>query len=113
MLSFNDFGLIIMTRKRVKQSLERTMCAPCDYCEGAGWVKSPATVCYEILMEARRLSKNVEDVRRTTLRVHPDVANTLRNSEREVLDEIEAYLGAIDIASDKSVHQGQFDFAFV
>ena len=112
-LSFNDFGLIIMTRKRVKQSLERTMCAPCDYCEGAGWVKSPATVCYEILMEARRLSKNVEDVRRTTLRVHPDVANTLRNSEREVLDEIEAYLGAIDIASDKSVHQAQFDFAFV
>src|SRR6476620_7482147 len=30
-LSFNDFGLIIMTRKRVKQSLERTMCAPCEY----------------------------------------------------------------------------------
>src|SRR5262249_10795313 len=54
-LSFNDFGLIIMTRKRVKQSLERTMCAPCEYCEGAGWVKSPATVCYEILAEARRL----------------------------------------------------------
>lgn len=112
-LSFNDFGLIIMTRKRVKQSLERTMCAPCDYCEGAGWVKSPTTVCYEILAEARRLSKNVEDVRHTTLRVHPDVAKALRNAEREVLDEIEAYLGNVDIASDKSVHQGQFDFAFV
>ena len=112
-LSFNDFGLIIMTRKRVKQSLERTMCAPCDYCEGAGWVKSPSTVCYEILSEARRLSKSVEDVRRTTLRVHPDVANTLRNAEREVLDEIEAYLGNIDIAADKSAHQAQFDFAFV
>ncbi len=112
-LSFNDFGLIIMTRKRVKQSLERTMCAPCDNCEGSGWVKSPTTVCYEILSEARRLSKNVEDVRHTTLRVHPEVAKTLRNSEREVLEEIEAYLGNIDIASDKSVHQGQFDFAFV
>ena len=112
-LSFNDFGLIIMTRKRVKQSLERTMCAPCDYCEGAGWVKSPATVCYEILAEARRLSKNVEDVRRTTLRVHPDVATALRNSEREVMEEIEAYLGNIDISSDKSVHQAQFDFAFI
>ena len=112
-LSFNDFGLIIMTRKRVKQSLERTMCAPCDYCEGAGWVKSPTTVCYEILAEARRLSKNVEDVRRTTLRVHPDVATALRNSEREVMDEIEAYLGNIDISSDKSVHQAQFDFAFI
>src|SRR2546430_1346577 len=82
-LSFNDFGLIIMTRKRVKQSLERTMCSPCDYCEGAGWVKSPTTVCYEILAEARRLSKQVEDVRHTTLRVHQDVANALRGSERE------------------------------
>lgn len=112
-LSFNDFGLIIMTRKRVKQSLERTMCAPCENCEGSGWVKSPTTVCYEILAEARRLAKSVEDVRQTALRVHPEVANTLRGQEREVLEEIEAHLGPIDIASDKHVHQGQFDFAFV
>ena len=112
-LSFNDFGLIIMTRKRVKQSLERTMCAPCENCEGSGWVKSPTTVCYEILAEARRLAKSVDDVRHTALRVHPEVANTLRGSEREVLEEIEAHLGPIDIASDKHVHQGQFDFAFV
>lgn len=112
-LSFNDFGLIIMTRKRVKQSLERTMCAPCEYCQGAGWVKSPQTVCYEILEEARRLSKSLEDVRQTTLRVNPEVAKALRDAESEVLDEIEAYLGAVDVTSDKSVHQEQFDFAFI
>jgi ribonuclease G len=112
-LSFNDFGLIIMTRKRVKQSLERTMCTPCDNCEGAGWVKSPTSVCYEILAEARRLSKQLDDVRHTTLRVHPDVANALRNEERDVMFEIEAYLNNVDIASDKSIHQGQFDFAFI
>ncbi len=112
-LSFNDFGLIIMTRKRVKQSLERTMCAPCEYCEGAGWVKSPTTICYEILSEARRLSKHLDDVRQTTLRIHPDVAKALRNSERSVLEEIEAYLGNVDISSDPAIHQAQFDFAFV
>lgn len=112
-LSFNDFGLIIMTRKRVKQSLERTMCAPCDYCEGAGWIKSPTTVCYEILAEARRLSKQVDDVRSTTLRVHPDVVAAFRSTEREVLEEIEAYLGNVDLASDKSIHQAQYDFAFI
>lgn len=112
-LSFNDFGLIIMTRKRVKQSLERTMCSPCENCEGAGWVKSATTVCYEILAEARRLSRTVDDVRHTTLRVHPNVSRALRNTEREVLDEIEALLGNIDIAADKAAHQGQFDFAFV
>ncbi len=112
-LSFNDFGLIIMTRKRVKQSLERTMCSPCSYCEGAGWIKSPTTVCYEVLAEARRLSKQVEDVRHTTLRVHPEIANAFRSTEREVLEEIEAYLGHIDLTSDRAIHQAQFDFAFV
>jgi ribonuclease G len=112
-LSFNDFGLIIMTRKRVKQSLERTMCEPCDYCDGAGWVKSSQTVCYEILEEARRLSKSIDDVRQTTLRVHPDVAKALNESENQVLEEIEEYLGNVDITGDKSVHQEQFDFAFI
>jgi ribonuclease G len=112
-LSFNDFGLIIMTRKRVKQSLERTMCAPCEYCEGAGWVKSPQTVCYEILAEARRVSKQLDDVRQTTLRVHPDVMRALRSTERSVLEEIEAYLGNVDLNSDPTVHQAQFDFAFI
>ena len=112
-LSFNDFGLIIMTRKRVKQSLERTMCAPCDYCEGAGWVKSPTTVCYEILSEARRLSRQLDDVRQTTLRIHPDVAKSLRSTERFVLEEIEAYLGNVDLTADPAIHQAHFDFAFI
>ena len=112
-LSFNDFGLIIMTRKRVKQSLERTMCSPCEYCDGAGWVKSPQTVCYEILAEARRLSRHQEDVRQTTLRVHPEVVKALRSSERPVLEEIEAYLGSVDLTADPAIHQEQFDFAFI
>ena len=112
-LSFNDFGLIIMTRKRVKQSLERTMCAPCEYCEGSGWVKSPQSVCYELLGEARRLSKHLDDVRQTTLRVHPEVAKALRTSENEVFVEVEAYLGNVDVTADKSIHQEQFDFAFI
>jgi ribonuclease G len=112
-LSYNDFGLIIMTRKRVKQSLERTLCTPCEYCDGAGWVKSPQTVCYEILEESRRLSRSLDDVKQTTLRIHPEVSLALRNSEKAVLEEIEAYLGNVDITSDPTIHQNQFDFAFV
>ncbi|HUF05139.1 MAG TPA: Rne/Rng family ribonuclease [Aridibacter sp.] len=112
-LSFNDFGLIIMTRKRVKQSLERTLCSPCDYCEGAGWIKSAQTICYEILEEARRISKGLSDVRETTLRVNPEVSKALRGDERTVLDEIEEYLGPVDLTGDKSLHQEKFAFAFV
>ncbi|HLM01615.1 MAG TPA: Rne/Rng family ribonuclease, partial [Pyrinomonadaceae bacterium] len=112
-LSFNDFGLIIMTRKRVKQSLERTLCAPCAHCQGAGWVKSPQTVCYTILEEARRLAKHADDARLVTLRVHPDVVKALRTEEKVVMEEIEAYLGPIDVTSDPTVHEEQFDFAFI
>ncbi|HJR07964.1 MAG TPA: Rne/Rng family ribonuclease [Pyrinomonadaceae bacterium] len=114
-LSFNDFGLVIMTRKRVKQSLERTLCSPCQYCQGAGLVKSAQTVCYEILEEARRLARgmNGDRIKQTTLRINPEVARALRSTERDVLNEIEDYLGAVDITSDERVHQEQFDFAFI
>jgi len=113
-LSFNDFGLVIMTRKRVKQSLERTLCSPCQYCQGAGLVKSPQTICYELLEEARRLAKGIngdKDNKQVTLRINPDVAKALRTSERDVMIEIEDYLGPIDITSDETIHQEQYDFA--
>ncbi len=114
-LSFNDFGLVIMTRKRVKQSLERTLCSPCQYCQGAGLIKSPQTICYEILEEARRLARGMdgEGIKQTTLRINPEVARALRGPERDVLVEIEDYLGAVDITSDVLIHQEQFDFAFI
>ena len=115
-LSFNDFGLVIMTRKRVKQSLERTLCSPCQYCQGAGLIKSPQTVCYELLEESRRLGKSMNGNRvnkQATLRINPEVARVLRGPERDVLNEIEEYLGPVDINSDPMVHQEQFDFAFI
>jgi ribonuclease G len=115
-LSFNDFGLVIMTRKRVKQSLERTLCSPCPYCQGAGLVKSPQTICYELLEESRRLAKEFNgdrDNKQITLRINPDVAKALRSSERDVMVEIEDYLGPIDITSDPTIHQEQFDFAVI
>ena len=115
-LSFNDFGLVIMTRKRVKQSLERTLCSPCTYCQGAGLVKSPQTICYELLEDARRLAREMNgnsDNKQVTLRINPDVAKALRSSERDVLVEIEDYLGPIDITSDPTIHQEQFDFALI
>ncbi len=78
-LQFNDFGLVAITRKRVKQSLERTIGAPCPYCESTGYVKSVTTVCNEIYVEMRKIAKHLEheDV---MLRVHPDVAKELKSN---------------------------------
>ena len=111
-LQFNDFGLVAITRKRVKQSLERTLCTPCAYCGGGGMVKSAQTICYEILAEARRISKDIDHHTEVILRVNPEVAKALRGAERDVLVEIESYLGGlVTIKSDPTVHQEQFDIA--
>ena len=55
-LQVSDFGLVIVTRKRVKQSLERQLTEPCPYCSGSGSIKSPSTICYEILMEMKKIA---------------------------------------------------------
>ncbi|HEX4748782.1 MAG TPA: Rne/Rng family ribonuclease [Bryobacteraceae bacterium] len=108
-LQFNDFGLVAITRKRVKQSLERTLCSPCPYCEGAGYVKSVQTVISEILVEAQKLSKALEghDV---VLRVHPEVAKVLKASTNNYLDELEDILGRpVLVTGDPTVHLEKFD----
>jgi ribonuclease G len=107
-LSVNEFGLIILTRKRVRQSLERTLCQPCPYCSGSGMVKSVATVCSEIYDEVRKLAADVKGS--LHLRVSPDVARALRAEESLVLKELGALVGhEIVVHADPLLHQEQFD----
>jgi ribonuclease G len=108
-LPFNDFGLIAITRKRVKQSLERTLSTPCTVCQGTGMVKSPVTVCNDIYIEMRKMHKSLDrgDV---MLRVHPEVVKQLKVSGAKWLQEMEELVGkTILIKSDPSLHPEQFD----
>ena len=108
-LQFNDFGLVAITRKRVKQSLERTIGAPCPYCQSTGYVKSVTTICNEIYVEMRKIAKHLEheDV---MLRVHPDVAKELKAGNARLLNEMEEMTKrTIIVKSDPAVHQEQFD----
>jgi ribonuclease G len=110
-LQFNDFGLVAITRKRVKQSLERTLCTPCPYCEGAGYVKSAQTVVAEILQEAHKIARDLEgnDV---MLRVSPEVAKLLKSSRNTYLQELEEVLSrTVFVKSDAMLHQEKFDLA--
>ncbi len=110
-LQFNDFGLVAITRKRVKQSLERTLCSPCPYCEGAGYVKSVQTVISEILIEAQKISRAIEgnDV---MLRVHPEVAKVLKASDNQYLEELEEILKRpVLVTGDPTLHHQKFDLA--
>jgi ribonuclease G len=112
-LQFNDFGLVAITRKRVKQSLERTLCAPCPYCEGAGYVKSVQTVIGEILQEAQRMQKSLQDQNNNVvLRVNPEVGRVLKSNHNQFLQEIEEILGkSVLVKSDPLLHQTKFDLA--
>jgi ribonuclease G len=111
-LAINDFGLLAITRKRVKQSLERTLCTPCPYCQGGGMVKSPQTMCFEILEQTKAISEQVAGSNDVMLRVSPVVAEALHTTERQVFEEIEAYFGTpVTIEADPNLHQEQYDFA--
>jgi Rne/Rng family ribonuclease len=108
-LQFNDFGLVAITRKRVKQSLERTIGSPCPYCSATGFVKSVQTVCNEIYLEMRKISKHLEhpDV---MLRVNPEVAKALKSNSGRALNEMEEVTKkTVIVKSDPALHQEQFD----
>ena len=108
-LQFNDFGLVAITRKRVKQSLLKVLCEPCPECGGSGMVKSPQTICYEIQGEVKKMAKFLEN-REITLRVHPEVAKVLKTNEASVINEIESSLKKeVIIKSDPLLHQEHFD----
>ncbi|MGI9073936.1 MAG: Rne/Rng family ribonuclease [Bryobacteraceae bacterium] len=110
-LQFNDFGLVAITRKRVKQSLERTLCSLCPYCDGAGYIKSVQTVVSEILAEAQKIAKAIEG-KDVVLRVNPAVAKMLKASSNRYLEEMEDILGRpVLVTSDASLHHEKFDLA--
>ena len=107
-LQFNDFGLVAITRKRVKQSLERTLGQPCPTCSATGMIKSVSTVCNEIYVEMRKMSRHFE--RDVMLRVNPEVVKALKANNARWLQEMEELAGkTIIVKSDPVLHQEQFD----
>ena len=108
-LQFNDFGLVAITRKRVKQSLERTLSTPCPICTGTGMVKSPTTTANEIFTEMRKMQRHLEG-RDVMLRVNPEVVKVLKANNARWLNELEEMIGkTIIVKSDATLHPEQFD----
>ncbi len=108
-LQVSDFGLVIVTRKRVKQSLERTLTEPCPYCSGIGTIKSSSTVCYEILTEVKKVGPDLDGLG-VLLRVNPDIARALKDEERGVLRDLKQALGKdVIVKADVLLHHEQFD----
>ncbi|HUL72970.1 MAG TPA: Rne/Rng family ribonuclease [Vicinamibacterales bacterium] len=105
----SDFGLIIITRKRVKSSLERQLTEPCPYCSGTGTIKTSATICYDILTEVKKVSGDLDGYS-LVLRVNPEIARALKEESRSVFKELEQSVGRpVTVRSDEQMHHEQFD----
>jgi ribonuclease G len=90
--SVSPLGLVEMTRKRVRESLEHLLCQPCPTCEGRGFVKTAETVCYEVFREIVRQSRQFECQQLMVL-AHQDVIERLLDEESSALGELELITG--------------------
>ena len=90
--SVSPLGLVEMTRKRTRESLEHVLCDPCPTCNARGSIKSAETVCYEIFREILREARQF-DTERLLVIASPDVADRLVDEESSTFAELEESIG--------------------
>ncbi|CSA98234.1 ribonuclease G [Vibrio cholerae] len=106
---FTQLGLVEMTRKRTRESIEHVLCSTCPTCEGRGSVKTVETVCFEILREITRVNR-AYDADKFVVYASPAVADTLQGEESHALAELEVFIGKeVRIQAEPLYNQEQFD----
>ena len=107
-LGFNEFGLVALTRKRDKQSLERTLSQKCGACGGTGLTRSVQTVCCSIHQKVQRMPSIKGNS--LIIRCSPEVAKALRGGESLALREIKNVVGrTVRIKTDPLLKIEQFE----
>lgn len=109
-LQISEFGLVEMTRKRVRASLEQVLCEPCSYCHGTGRMESVATVCSKVLREIQRVMRMTPHTKKVMVHVHPAVAAMLYNEESAHVAALEQTLHmTLAIQGDNEIPYGHFE----
>ncbi len=109
-LPISGLGLIEMTRKRTRDTLTRTMCTPCPYCEGTGVVKSILTVCYELVRELTKILGQNKGGQEVHVYAHPEVTAQLAESDLDMMETLENQFSQdIIIRSENSYHVEQYE----
>ena len=107
--SVSPLGLVEMTRKRTRESLEHMLCLSCPTCEGRGFMKTTETVCYEIFREILRQAKQFQFQELMVL-AHQDVVERLLDEESSALAELEVHTGKpIRLQTEALYQQDQYD----
>lgn len=105
----SSLGLVEMTRKRTRESLRQTLCEPCPYCHGRGFMKTAETICYEILREIVRETRAYPAERFVVL-ASPQVMEKLLDEESTSLAALEEFIGRpIKVQAEATYTQEQYD----
>jgi len=109
MQGFSTLGLVEMTRKRTRESLEHILCDECPVCTGRGYLKTVETVCFEILREIVRVNR-AHDADQFIVYASSAVCEFLENDECHNLGEVEVFIGKlIKVKPEVMYNQEQFD----
>ncbi|WP_067223275.1 ribonuclease G [Marinomonas gallaica] len=105
----SELGLVEMTRKRTRESLGQVLCEPCRSCRGSGFVKTPETVCYEVLREIMRADRAYDSQTYTVL-ASSSVVERFLDEDSTAVAELEAFIGkTIRFQVDPVYTQDQYD----
>ncbi|MDG4554739.1 MAG: ribonuclease G [Candidatus Competibacter sp.] len=88
----SPLGLVEMTRKRTRESLEQVLCEPCPLCNGRGSIKTAETVCYDIFRELLREARQYSP-RQFVVLAAPDVVDAMLDQESTSVAQLEAFIG--------------------
>jgi ribonuclease G len=103
-------GLVEMTRKRIRESLEHVLCEPCSVCEGRGSIKTAETVCYEIFRELLREARQYEAARQFLVLASQEVVDIMLDEESESVVELETSIGVpIKFQAEVLYNREQYD----
>ncbi|MEN8814339.1 MAG: ribonuclease G, partial [Glaciecola sp.] len=106
---FTALGLIEMTRKRTRESLEHTLCEDCPVCEGRGSIKTIETICFEVMREIVRVNR-AYDADKFVVYASPAVAEALMGEESAMLAEVELFVAKqINVQTEHLYNQDKFD----
>ena len=109
MTEMSPLGLVEITRKRIRESLEHVLCEPCPVCKGRSVLKTPQTVCYEIFREILREARQF-DADKYLVLASPMVIDLLLDEESTSLVQLQEFIGkSVTLQVESHYNQEQFD----
>ena len=105
----SSLGLVEMTRKRSRESLEHILCATCPTCSGRGVLKTPETICLDIFREVIREIRQYQ-VQDLLVIASNEVVERLLDEEADTLSELKSFTGVeIKVRAESQYNREQYD----